>query len=150
MINVESDDYGVLSERTCGCPLGEVGLTTHMRGIRSYEKLTSEGNHFLGSDLLVLIESVLPARFGGAPSDYQLVEEEIGGLPRVGVVVRPSLGPVNEREVVAAVLTHLGAEPRNRLMADVWREGDTVQVLRREPHMTAAGKILPLHIAAST
>jgi hypothetical protein len=56
------------------------------------------------------------------------------------------VGPVDEREVVEVFLRHLYAEKRNRLMADVWRKGDTVRLVRREPHMTAAGKILPLHI----
>jgi hypothetical protein len=116
-----------------------------MHGIRSYEKLTSEGNHFLGADLVRLVDDVLPRRFGGGPADYQLVEEEIGGLPKVQVVVRPSLGAVDEREVVAAVLEHLRSDKRNQLMADVWRDGNTRGVVRREPYITAAGKILPLH-----
>ncbi len=148
MLNVESEDYGVLTERTCGCPFGELGFMHHMSGIRSYEKLTSEGNHFLGSDLLELVDRVLPARFGGNPSDYQLVEEEIGGLPKVNVFIRPLLGPVDEPAVVSAVLGHLRSERRNQLMADVWRDGRTVAVVRAEPYMTAAGKILPLHVAS--
>lgn len=147
LINVESDDYGELGERQCDCPLGRVGLTTHIRGVRSYEKLTSEGNHFLGGDLIALVDRVLPTRFGGDPGDYQLVEEEIGGLPKVSVVVRPAVGELDDREVVMAVLNHLRSERRNQLMADVWRDGQTLRVVRREPYMTSAGKILPLHIA---
>lgn len=147
LINVESDDYGQLSERRCGCAFGEIGLSTHVHGVRSYEKLTSEGNNFLGSDLLVLVDRVLPARFGGDPGDYQLVEEEVGGLPKVSVVVRPALGELDERQVVTAVLDHLRSERRNQLMADLWRDAKTLRVVRREPHMTSAGKILPLHIA---
>jgi hypothetical protein len=148
VINVESDDYGELQERRCACPLGEAGLGTHVRGVRSYEKLTAEGNHFLGSDLLTLVESLLPARFGGGPGDYQLVEEELEGLPKVSVVVHPSLGDLDDGEVVAAVLSHLRSERRNQLMADIWRDGGTLRVVRREPHMTSAGKILPLHLAS--
>jgi hypothetical protein len=147
MINVESDDYGVIEERPCGCPFGELGLTLHLHGIRSYEKLTSEGNHFLGSDLLALVDEVLPARFGGTPTDYQLVEEEVNGLPKVGIVIRPHLGEILEEDVVSAVLTFLGSQRRNRLMAEVWRDGQTLGVVRREPYMTAAAKILPLHMA---
>jgi hypothetical protein len=146
-INVESDDYGQLDDRRCGCPLGEVGLTTHVRGVRSYEKLTSEGNHFLGSDLIALVDRVLPERFGGDPGDYQLVEEEVDGLPKVSVVARPALGELDESRVVAAVLDHLRSERRNRLMTDLWRDAHTLRVVRREPYMTSAGKILPLHIS---
>jgi hypothetical protein len=146
MINVESDDYGVLERRDCGCPFGELGLDLHLHTIRSYEKLTSEGNHFLGSDLIRLIEEVLPARFGGSATDYQLVEEEDGGLPKVNVVVSPRIGQVDEREVVSAVIDGLGSEPRNRLMAEVWRQADTLRVARREPYATSKGKILSLHV----
>lgn len=146
MLNVESDDYGVLEPRVCGCPFGELGLSLHLHGIRSYEKLTSEGNHFLGADLITLIDEVLPERFGGDPTDYQLAEEETSGLPKVSVVVRPGLGPVEDAEVVSTVLDFLRSNPRNRLMADVWAAGDTLRVVRREPYMTSAAKILPLHI----
>jgi len=146
MINVESDDYAVLSDRECRCPFGRLGLTQHIREVRSYEKLTAEGNHFLGSDLVALVDRVLPGRFGGGPTDYQLVEEEIDGLPKVSVVARPELGQLDDAAVVEAVLAHLGEVSRNRLMVDVWRAGGTVRVVRREPYVTAAGKILSLHL----
>src|SRR4029453_18706923 len=69
MINVENGDYALAEERECGCPLGELGLNVHLHGIRSFDKLTTEGNNFLGSDLYTLVDEVLPARFGGAPTD---------------------------------------------------------------------------------
>ena len=48
---------------------------------------------------------------------------------------------------MAAVVDYLRAEPRNRLMAEVWEQGETLRVVRREPSLTSAAKILPLHIA---
>jgi phenylacetate-coenzyme A ligase PaaK-like adenylate-forming protein len=147
MINVESGDYGELVERPCGCPLGQLGLTTHVNDIRSYNKLTAEGNHFMGNDLIELVDEALPRRFGGGPTDYQLVEEEVGGLPKVTVVVRPGVGQVDDSEVLEFVLGHLRSTKRNRLMAEVWRGGDTLRVVRREPHRTRpSGKILPLMV----
>ncbi len=147
MINVESDDYGALGERACGCPWDDLGLSLHLGGVRSYEKLTSEGNHFLGSDLYALIDEVLPDRFGGAPTDYQLVEEEVGGLPKVSVVVRATIGHVQERDVVSTMIDFLRSKPRNRLMAEFWEQSDTIRVVRREPHSTPGGKTPALHIA---
>ena len=147
MINVESDDYAVVSERECGCPFGELGLSTHLHRIRSYEKLTTDGNHFLGSDLYALVDEVLPGRFGGAATDYQLVEEEVRGLPKLSVVIGPRIGEVVDIEVLSEVLGFLRQKPRNRLMADFWAQGDTLRVVRREPQLTPAGKILPLHLA---
>jgi hypothetical protein len=150
MINVESDDHAVLEHRSCGCPWDELGLSLHLRDIRSHEKLTTEGNHFLGSDLMALIDEVLPARFGGGPTDYQLVEEEVEGLPKVSVVVRPGVGEVAERDVVSAVIEFLRAKPANRLMADFWEQSGTVRLVRREPHVTAAGKTPALHVERTT
>ena len=91
-LNVESDDYGVLEERRCGCPLEALGLLTHVRGVRSFKKLTAEGVTLVGSDLERVIESVLPARFGGSALDYQLAEEEDEqGFTRIVIRVSPRL-----------------------------------------------------------
>jgi hypothetical protein len=147
LLNVESDDYGTLARRRCRCLAGELGLDLHLSGIRSYEKLTSEGMSFVGEELLEVVERVLPARFGGTPADYQLVEEEVDGLPKVGVVVSPRIGAVDERRVVDAVLETLSAGPGYRgMMAGLWRSGETLRVVRREPYATATAKILPLHV----
>jgi hypothetical protein len=147
MLNVESDDYGTLETRPCGCLLGELGLNVHVHGVRSYEKLTSEGMTFLGSDLIALVDEILPARFGGNPTDYQLVEEEVDGLPEVRIVVSPRVGELDEGDVVTVVLAKLEEGPRyRRMMAGVWRTGEMVRVVRREPYTTGAAKILPLHV----
>jgi len=37
-LNLESDDYGVLAERSCGCPLEELGFSLHVRDVRSFKK----------------------------------------------------------------------------------------------------------------
>jgi hypothetical protein len=146
MINVESDDYGVITERRCDCPLGSLGFGRHLHRIRSHEKLTTEGNHFLGSELHGLVDELLPARFGGGPTDYQLVDEEDGALSRLSVVVGSRVGAVAEREVLSAVYAYLRRQPHNRLMAEFWEQSDSVRVVRREPYVTAVGKILPLHV----
>jgi hypothetical protein len=147
MINVESDDYGDLTERECGCPFGQLGMTRHLQRVRSWEKLTTDSNHFLGSDLHPLLDEVLPARFGGAPTDYQLVEEEVGGMTRLSLVVAPGVAPAAESEILGAVYAYLRAQPQNRLMADFSAQSESLRVVRREPYTTFAGKILPLHVS---
>jgi hypothetical protein len=145
LLNIASDDYGVLEDRACGCPLGALDLTTHVHTIRSATKLNSEGMTFTGVDVLDLVERVLPGRFGGAPSDWQLAEEVEDGLTRVVVVASPRLGPVDEPGVADAVLGALaeGAQYK-RLQTRLWREGGTVRVRREEPRTAGQGKILPL------
>jgi hypothetical protein len=149
MINVESGDYATVTRRPCGCPWGELGLDVHLHSVRCYEKLTAQGNNFLGSDLHSLIDEVLPTRFGGGPTDYQLVQEEVGGIPRVSVVVRPSVGEVAEPEVLQAVIEFMRSEPRNQVMTDFWAQNDAIRVIRRDPYSSASGKTPALHLEVS-
>lgn len=142
LLNADVGDTGVLEERDCGCALGEAGLRLHLHTIRSPAKLTSEGTNLLADDVLTLVERVLPGRFGGGPNDYQLVEDEHGGLPRVTVLVSPRVGAVAEDEVVEAVLGVVGTGPGWRAMtADLWRAGSTLTVERREPASSRDGKV---------
>ena len=110
---------------------------------------TGEGMTFLGHDLIRLVEEVLPARFGGGPTDYQFVEVERDGLPRVDLLVSPRLGPLDEPAVAAAVLAFLDHIPGAAQIdfADRWRQGGTLAIRRAEPLHTAASKVLALHVA---
>ena len=149
LLNADTGDYATISTRSCDCLMGRLGLNTHLHGIRSYEKLTSEGITFAGSRLYELVEEVLPARFGGGVNDYQLVEEEHeDALSRVSVVVSPRVGDVDEAAVIATVLEALEithARQGGATMADTWRQGGNLQVVRREPYETRA-KVLPLQV----
>jgi hypothetical protein len=150
MFNAECGDYGFLDERACACLIGELGYTTHLTGIHGYDKMTSEGVTFMGSDLSRLVEEVLPARFGGGPTDYQLAEDEDrNGIPHVSVVVAPGVGVVDEEAVVTTVLETLQSfdgPNRGPGMAERWRQGRTLRVVRREPFAAGGRKVLPLHI----
>jgi hypothetical protein len=148
MLNVETGDCGVLETRDCECPIAGLGFRQHLHTVRSYEKLTSEGMHFLGSDLLTLVEEVLPHGYGGHPTDFQFLEQQQGGLPKIKILISPRVGPVDEAKLVGEVLQFLGSRSRaNRMMSERWREGQTLEVERREPYKTSSSKILPLHIA---
>jgi hypothetical protein len=147
MLNTESDDYGVLERRDCGCPLHEAGLDLHMHTIRSWEKLTSEGLTVGAADLIGLIEEVLPGRFGGGATDWQLVEEEEGGLPRIRIVASPRIGPLDEAEVIGVALGAIDAPSHGAVgRGERWRSAGTMSLQRREPYATGASKILSLHV----
>jgi hypothetical protein len=146
MINVISDDYSAFEERNCGCPLEAIGYRHHLHTIRSYEKLTSEGMNYLGSDLVRLIEQVLPDRFGGGPIDYQFLEEEDKGLPRVSLLVSPRVGALIDSEVVETIIKFLNDIPGGHDYGERWREAGTLQVRRQEPIATGASKVLSLHV----
>jgi hypothetical protein len=144
-----SGDYATVTERECNCLFGQMGMTTHLSGIRSYEKLTGEGVTFIGSLLFTLVEEVLPSQFGGQVNDYQLVEEEgEEGIARVSVIVSPRVGTVDEKALVGTVLDSLATSHHGAggdLMSEQWRQGQTLRILRQEPEENN-GKIPPLRL----
>jgi hypothetical protein len=149
MLNVSLGDQAILTRHRCACLLGQVGWTTHLREIRSFEKLTAGGMTFLDSDLIRILEADLPARFGGAPTHYQLVEEEDPrGRPDLRLLVHPAVGRVDTEAVAAAFIeaisTGSGAE---RIMGRAWRDGGLPRVERRAPLATASGKVQHLHVS---
>jgi len=148
LLNVESGDYGVIEDRSCGCYFDELGFTNHIYDIRSFDKLTSAGMTFLGTDLIRVIEEVLPAKFGGTSVDYQMVEEENEeGLTRISVIVSPEVGAIYEDELIQTVLHELGkGKDAQWMMAKVWSQARTLRLKRMRPLTTAGGKLLPLHI----
>jgi len=146
MINLEVGDYGVQEIRRCSCPLGEIGFDQHLHTIRSFEKLTSEGIHIAGSDLIRLLEEVLPQNFGGGANDYQIVEEDLEGIPQVSLVISPSVGSFDTDAVIRLVLDFIGGNSSaNELTTDYWRQAGTLKVVRREPYSTPSSKIMTVH-----
>jgi hypothetical protein len=146
-LNLSLGDQADLTARRCGCPLETIGWRHHMRTVRSFEKLTAGGMTFLDVDVVRVLEDVLPARFGGRPAHYQLVETEgQDGRPRMRLLVHPAVGAVDPAAVRAALLEALaGAGPSERVMALQWRLGGWLEVERRAPYVTGSGKVLHLH-----
>lgn len=148
MLNIESDDYGVIERRSCGCVLGELGFHDHIREVRSFRKLTGEGVTLVGSEMVHVLENVLPARFGGTPLDYQFQEEEDGqGFTRLILAISPRVVIADEAEVVQVVLEALGKSSASANLARaMWSQAGTLQVKRAEPIWTARAKLNPLHL----
>jgi hypothetical protein len=148
LLNVELGDYGVMETRQCGCRLGELGLTEHIYNIRSFDKLTGEGMSFAGTDLVRIMEEILPARFGGTSIDYQMMEEEDEqGHTRLSIIVSPGVGEIDEAELVRTVLAELSkGKDTQRMMTEIWAQAGMLRVKRMAPFVTAGGKLLPLHI----
>jgi len=146
LLNVETDDFGVVEHRRCGCPLDALGLHTHVRDVRSFKKLTAEGITLVGSDMERVLEQTLPERFGGSALDYQLAErEDEQGFTRLELRVGPAVGPVDEGEVLAVVRAALErASISADLAARLWNHTGTLRVVRAAPVVGARGKQQPL------
>lgn len=145
MLNVQVGDAGRISRRDCGCSFDRMGFRTRLSGVLSFEKLSTEGMHFLGADLLVLLEKVLPEKFGGGPDHYQLAELDGPEGVRVYLRVHPAVGPVDEERCRSTVYEHLrSAAPENRLMVERWQQSGTLQIVRVPPATTGSSKVLAL------
>jgi hypothetical protein len=117
--------------------------------LRSYEKLTAGGMMFPDAEIIHVLEEVLPARFGGGATDYQLREEEgPDGSSCLRLLVHPALGSLDPDAVAHASLDAIGSGTgAARIMGLTWREAGLVRVERQAPGVTAAGKILHWHHA---
>ena len=146
LLNVESDDYGIVERRSCGCEFQDLGYTEHLRQIRSFGKLTGEGVTLVGSDMTRILEEVLPARLGGGPLDFQLLEEQDEqGLTRMTVLVSPRVSIDRDQQVVDVMLEALGnTSVAGEIARAYWHQAGTFRVRRAEPIWTARGKLLPI------
>lgn len=104
---------------------------------------------FPDADVIRVLEEVLPARFGGGPTDYQLVEDALpDGGARLRLLVRPEVGPLDPERVVAAFLAAVSQSTgAGRIVGLAWREGRVLRVERRPPLLGASGKVLHLHVS---
>jgi hypothetical protein len=148
LVNVSLGDRARRSGRACGCPMEHLGWPWHLELVRSFEKLTAGGMTFLDVDVIRVLEETLPARFGGEPTDYQLMERLDGetGRPALQLRIHPRVGSIDDRAVVDAFLEAIGGgDGGERLMELQWRMAGVVAVERNPPAHTESGKILHLH-----
>jgi len=142
MLNVEMGDSGVIRRMRCGCLFDQMGLHTHLLGVRSYSRTSSEGMSVCHSELSRLLEEELPSKYGGSLLDYQLVEVEDGNsMTRLLLRIDPGLGPVDEHSVVKDILTGLRRiDAIHRVHAEVWEQAGAIKVIRQRPESTVSGK----------
>ena len=142
MINVSSDDHATVERRECGCGIGARGLTMHLRGIGSGQKLTGEGVTLAGTDIVRVVEELLPSRLGGSALDYQLVEEEDrDGFTRMTLLVSPDVTHADDSVVISAVLDGLSnSSDAGRTASDILRAAGALRVRREKPSPTDRGK----------
>ena len=145
-VNLSVGDQADIFPARCGCPLERAGLGRQLAGVRSFEKLNAGGMTLLDVDVIRVLEEVLPARFGGGPLDYQLVEAVDGdGRGALRLVVHPNVGALDADALVDAFLGALAGDGAARVRELLWRQGEMLRVERARPRLTPAGKVLHLH-----
>jgi len=136
-----------METKSCDCLFGKLGFNTHLSHIKSFAKLTGSGMALIGTDLVRTLEEVLPAKYGGAATDYQLLEEEDSqGQTHLSLIISPTVGTVDEDEVIATVLRELRRVPHpGKLTAGVWSAAKILRVKRMQP-ISNMGKVMTLHL----
>jgi hypothetical protein len=145
LINVEMEDSGVLAESACDCAFTRAGLTTVIRDIASFGKLTGHGVTLVGTDLVSVLEQRLPALLGGTVGDYQLVEREAAGETQIVLFVSPRV-PTSADAARRCFLQELERQFGGSLAVGLWTHTHAMQAIIHEPIAGATGKVLPLHL----
>ncbi|MFO7956647.1 MAG: hypothetical protein R6X33_06065 [Candidatus Brocadiia bacterium] len=148
VINLEVGDTARLLRGSCDCELGAAGLNTFAHTVRSVRRVTAEGVTLATSDFATLVDSILPAAFGGGPGDYQVVEEISSDAASVLIRVHPRLGRVETGEVIRLVRRHV--RTRNPQVAGILDGADAFRVQRKPPLLTPAGKLHPVLLRGET
>jgi len=150
LINADMDDSGVIKPVECDCVFRSVGFTDGAFDISSFGKLTGMGMTLVGTDVVNLLEDVLPARFGGGPGDYQLVEEEGQRQTELVLRISPRLGGVSLQAVEEFFLAEIRSFYGGALASRVWKHAGALRATQEQPVMTSSGKIMALHLLGSS
>jgi hypothetical protein len=92
---------------------------------------------------------VLPARFGGHPGDYQLVEQEGPAQTRLLLYVSPRIRLSSPQALKVCFLEEIRRFYGGALASRVWRDTQALEVVLAEPLTTSTGKVLTLHLLGS-
>jgi hypothetical protein len=146
LLNALTDDYGEINDHDCGCYYYNMGFKNHLYDVHSYQKLTTEGTTLIGNDLIHILETVLPQKFGGSLLDYQLVEQEDkSGLTRLYLYVDPSVSVTDNQQLVGEFLDALKESHGSAQLAQAeFRQANTIQIRRQAPLTNVRGKHFPI------
>ncbi|MCL4401185.1 MAG: hypothetical protein M1436_00775, partial [Acidobacteria bacterium] len=132
-INVEMDDSGTIGRAECDCAYSRAGLTDCIRDVGSFGKLTGQGITLVGSDIVRIMEEVLPARFGGHPGDYQLVEREGAFQTQITLRISPRAGVPSAEKVRRFFLCQVRQCYGGTLASRLWSHSGALETIVAEP-----------------
>jgi hypothetical protein len=146
LINFEVNDSGVLERADCDCEFSRMGFHWRIRDIFSFGKMTGHGITLMGTELIRLLEQVLPARLGGMLGDFQLIEHEGRAQTKVELRVSPRVRASSAERIRECFLEEIRLIYGGSLAGRVWRHAEALEVVLAEPMVTISGKINPLHL----
>ena len=144
MINVASDDFGVLEERQCGCALGELGFHQHLRQIRSRQQDDGPGDHarFVRRRAHCRRLASVAVRRDIAGLSVGGRKEHGTGETELHLLVSPSVQLDDEAEPARVFVEALSrGTPGAALQGAIIKSANAVRVRRLKPQLTANGKL---------
>jgi hypothetical protein len=146
LINFEVNDSGVLERANCDCEFSRLGFRWQIRDIFSFGKMTGHGLTLMGTELVRLLEQVLPVRLGGGPGDFQLIERDGAAQTAVELRVSPRVRGSSPEKIRQCFLEEIRLLYGGALAQRAWRHAEALEVVLAEPIVTTSGKINPLHL----
>jgi hypothetical protein len=142
LFNTELGDLGELTNRSCSCAFGELGLDVHLSGVRSYEKITVEGVTVLTAELDGIIGAEVE-KAGGPPDSYQFWEtQDPSGLNRLIISVSPEVPELDENKLIEGIIAALrSGGPRKAMAAEFWGQAASFKVIREYPQSSRGHKM---------
>jgi microsomal dipeptidase-like Zn-dependent dipeptidase len=124
-----------------------MGFDKHLSNIRSFAKLTGIGMTIIGTDFVRILEEVLPKKYGGTATDYQLLEEEGElGQTHLNLIISPLVGRIDEDAVITTVLEELRKSAYGgKLAAGLWSQEKFLRIIRTSP-ISKMGKVMTLYL----
>lgn len=145
LFNTDIGDEGELHHATCDCRLGQLGLTTHVRQVRSRTKSTAEGMNLILDELVGVIQATA-LRHGATPDEvqlWQIVDAAAG--ERLVVAVAPQAVGIDLGSLQAELHDWLEQRgPGGRLSRALWEQASTLRVIRAPLRSTSRGKFPPI------
>jgi hypothetical protein len=148
LINADMEDAATLTTSTCGCLFHQTGFTTVLQDVYSFGKLSGHASTLAGEVLLTILEERMPARFGGHPGDYQLVEKEAESQLELELRVSSRTGAADVAALKEYFLEQVRSLYGGNLTARTWEASSALKVVIAEPHKTRSGKVHALHLSA--
>ncbi len=148
-INVEIGDTGVIEPCTCDCIMRKLGLDLQIRDIAAIAKVTAQGMTIAAGDLVKVLEETLPARFGGRPGDYQLIETEGRSQTEMVLRIRPGVAVAPPAEVLQVFLAETGRLYGGSLSLRSWLHSNGIRAEIGETTLAGTGKFRAIRLLGS-
>lgn len=145
LLNTDIGDFGKLLNKPCNCLFGGLGMNVHISEVGSYDKLTGEGMTLLSSDLNDILGELV-GKAGGSPDDYQFWEtQDSRGFGKLLIAINPELKKLNEKDLIETILERLLKKNLgSKMIAKLWKQAETIEVIRTYPKPTEGFKMLPI------